>query len=141
MLDASLGSLPGMAGLLAGLLLLIVLTMRGFNLFILAPLCALLVAVTNGVPFWQTTGGADFIHGYMNGFASFVSAWFLMFLLGSLFGKLMEHTGAADAVALHQVERIADNLQSDSPAIIPVKKPIRGFPLGDFPLPTWSRSR
>ncbi len=106
MLDASVGSLLGMAGLLAGLLLLILLTMRGFNLFILAPLCALLVAVTNGIPFWQTAGSADFIHGYMNGFASFVSAWFLMFLLGSLFGKLMEHTGAADAVALAIINKL-----------------------------------
>ncbi|MFN6972677.1 MAG: hypothetical protein ACK4NN_17540, partial [Rheinheimera sp.] len=52
MLDAAVGSLLGMTGLLVGLLLLIVLTMRGFNLFILAPLCALLVAVTNGIPFW-----------------------------------------------------------------------------------------
>lgn len=97
-------------GLLAGLLLLIVLTMRGFNLFILAPLCALLVAVTNGIPFWQTPGAtaaqADFVHGYMNGFAAFVSSWFLMFLLGSLFGKLMEHTGAADAVALAIVKKL-----------------------------------
>ncbi|RVU42078.1 GntP family permease [Rheinheimera riviphila] len=96
----------GMAGLLAGLLLLILLTMRGFNLFILAPLCALLVAVTNGIPFWQTAGSTDFIHGYMNGFAGFVSAWFLMFLLGSLFGKLMEHTGAADAVALAIINKL-----------------------------------
>lgn len=106
MLDAAVGSLLGMTGLLVGLLLLIVLTMRGFNLFILAPLCALLVAVTNGIPFWQTAGSADFIHGYMNGFAGFVSAWFLMFLLGSLFGKLMEHTGAADAVALAIIKKL-----------------------------------
>jgi len=106
MLDASLDSMLGMAGLLAGLLLLILLTMRGFNLFILAPLCALLVAVTNGIPFWQTAGSTDFIHGYMNGFAGFVSAWFLMFLLGSLFGKLMEHTGAADAVALAIISKL-----------------------------------
>jgi H+/gluconate symporter-like permease len=106
MLDAAWGSMLGMAGLLAGLLLLILLTMRGFNLFILAPLCALLVAVTNGIPFWQTAGSTDFIHGYMNGFAGFVSAWFLMFLLGSLFGKLMEHTGAADAVALAIINKL-----------------------------------
>ena len=106
MLDAAVGSLLGMTGLLVGLLLLIVLTMRGFNLFILAPLCALLVAVTNGIPFWQTAGTTDFIHGYMNGFAGFVSAWFLMFLLGSLFGKLMEHTGAADAVALAIIKKL-----------------------------------
>lgn len=93
-------------GLLAGLTLLIWLTMRGVNLFILAPLCALLVAITNQIPFWQATGTTDFVHAYMNGFSGFVAAWFLMFLLGSLFGKLMEHTGAADAVALWIVERL-----------------------------------
>lgn len=96
----------GLFGLLLGLLLLIVLTMRGFNLFITAPLCALLVAATNGIPFWHVADKVDFVHGYMNGFSGFVAAWFLMFLLGSLFGKLMEHTGAADAVALAIVKRI-----------------------------------
>jgi H+/gluconate symporter-like permease len=35
----------------------------------------------------------------MDGFASFVAAWFFMFLLGSMFGKFMEDTGAADSVA------------------------------------------
>ena len=93
-------------GLLAGLGLLIVLTMRGFNLFITAPLCALLVGITNGIPFWQVSDKVDFVHGYMSGFSGFVAAWFLMFLLGSLFGKLMEHTGAADAVALAIVKRL-----------------------------------
>lgn len=93
-------------GLLLGLGLLIVLTMRGFNLFITAPLCALLVAVTNGIPFWQLSDKLDFVHGYMSGFSGFVAAWFLMFLLGSLFGKLMEHSGAADAVALAIVRKL-----------------------------------
>lgn len=101
--------LPGILslfGLLLGLGLLIVLTMRGFNLFITAPLCALLVALTNGIPFWQLSDKLDFVHGYMSGFSGFVAAWFLMFLLGSLFGKLMEHTGAADAVALAIVKKL-----------------------------------
>lgn len=95
-----------LTGLLLGLCLLIWLTMRGLNLFILAPLCALFVAITNGIPFWQASGNADFIHAYMNGFSGFVAAWFLMFLLGSLFGKLMEHSGAADAVALWIVQKL-----------------------------------
>ncbi|WP_348729075.1 GntP family permease [Rheinheimera texasensis] len=95
-----------LTGLLLGLCLLIWLTMRGLNLFILAPLCALFVAVTNGIPFWQASGNTDFIHAYMNGFSGFVAAWFLMFLLGSLFGKLMEHSGAADAVALWIVQKL-----------------------------------
>jgi H+/gluconate symporter-like permease len=42
----------------------------------------------------------------MSGFSGFVAAWFLMFLLGSLFGKLMEHSGAAHAVALWIVKKL-----------------------------------
>ncbi|EKE68114.1 GntP family permease [Gallaecimonas xiamenensis] len=85
-------------GLLVGLGGLIWLTMRGMSLFLSAPLCALIVAFSGGVPFWQG-GSNDFVSGYMNGFGGFVSAWFLMFLLGSMFGKFMEDTGAAESVA------------------------------------------
>jgi H+/gluconate symporter-like permease len=42
----------------------------------------------------------------MDGFASFVSAWFLMFLLGSLFGKFMEDTGSADSLARWIVQQL-----------------------------------
>ncbi len=41
-----------MIGLIGGLLLLIVLTMRGMNLFIAGPLSALVVALTSGMPFY-----------------------------------------------------------------------------------------
>ncbi|MFW8590071.1 GntP family permease [Glaciecola sp. 2405UD65-10] len=84
-------------GLIGGLLLLIVLTIRGVNLFIAAPLCALLVAITNGISVF--TGDANFVTTYMSGFSGFVASWFFMFLLGAIFGKFMEDTGAADALA------------------------------------------
>ncbi|KFZ30436.1 citrate transporter [Pseudidiomarina salinarum] len=86
-----------MIGLVGGLALLIVLTLRGMNLFISAPLCAVVVALTSNVPLFQ--GDVNFVSAYMDGFASFVAAWFFMFLLGSMFGKFMEDTGAADSVA------------------------------------------
>jgi H+/gluconate symporter-like permease len=86
-----------MIGLIGGLTLLIVLTLRGMNLFISAPLCAVLVALCSNVALFQ--GEVNFVSAYMNGFAGFVAAWFFMFLLGSLFGKFMEDTGAADSVA------------------------------------------
>lgn len=86
-----------MIGLVGGLVLLIVLTLKGVNLFISAPLCAVIVALCSGVPL--LTGEVNFVSAYMDGFAGFVAAWFFMFLLGSLFGKFMEDTGAADSVA------------------------------------------
>lgn len=93
-----------MFGLVSGLVLLIVLTIRGMNLFIAAPVCALLVAVTNQIPVF--TGDSSFIDLYMSGFSGFIAAWFFMFLLGAIFGKFMEDTGAADAVARWIVSKL-----------------------------------
>ncbi|RUO36992.1 citrate transporter [Aliidiomarina shirensis] len=86
-----------MIGLVGGLILLILLTLRGWNLFISAPVCALIVALCSGIPVFL--GDVNFVENYMNGFSGFVASWFFMFLLGSIFGKFMEDTGAADSVA------------------------------------------
>lgn len=91
-------------GLIGGLILLIILTIRGMNIFIAAPLCALIVALTNGVPIF--VGDGNFVGAYMQGFSSFVASWFFMFLLGSLFGKFMEDTGSADSVARWIVDKL-----------------------------------
>ncbi|MFQ3249943.1 GntP family permease [Glaciecola sp.] len=84
-------------GLVGGLALLIWLTIRGMNLFIAAPACALVVGLTSGLPVF--IGDNNFVSTYMSGFTSFIASWFFMFLLGALFGKFMEDTGAADALS------------------------------------------
>lgn len=89
-------------GLLLGLALLIYTTMRGMNLFIATPLCALVVALTGGIallPSLAPEPGRDLISLYGTGFSDFVANWLFVFLLGALFGKLMEDSGAADSVA------------------------------------------
>lgn len=93
-----------MMGLVGGLVLLIVLTIRGMNLFIAAPLCALVVALTNGMSVF--IGEINFVETYMSGFSGFIAAWFFMFLLGALFGKFMEDSGAADSVSRWIIQRI-----------------------------------
>lgn len=89
-------------GLAFALALLIALTMRGWNLFVATPLCALIVAATSGIallPPLAAEGTPNLVGAYMGGFTGFVTNWFFMFLLGSIFGKLMEDSGAADAIA------------------------------------------
>lgn len=91
-----------MIGLVGGLALLIYLTMRGTNLLIAGPLSALVVALFSSVPLFPQMvgeGEVNFLGNYMTGFSSFITAWFPMFLLGAIFGKLMEDTGAADSVS------------------------------------------
>lgn len=95
-------------GLLAGLGLLIWLTMRGASLFVATPLCALLIALTSDIavlpPFG--VGGRDLVTLYMGGFTDFIGKWFFMFLFGAIFGKLMEDSGAADAIARWITQRL-----------------------------------
>ncbi|MCQ5364086.1 GntP family permease [Anoxybacillus salavatliensis] len=98
-----------MIGLIGGLVLLIVLTMRGMNLFIAAPLCALIVALFSELPLFPQLAGegqANFVGNYMAGFSGFVQSWYLMFLLGAIFGKMMEDSGAAHSVSKWVVEKI-----------------------------------
>ncbi|CCQ12711.1 D-beta-hydroxybutyrate permease [Pseudoalteromonas luteoviolacea B = ATCC 29581] len=95
-----------MLGLVGGLVLLIIMTLRGVNLFIAAPLCALLVALCSDMALFPVGEAVNFVSTYMNGFAGFISAWFFMFLLGSLFGKFMEDSGAADSVARYIVSKL-----------------------------------
>ncbi|WP_026045636.1 GntT/GntP/DsdX family permease [Paenisporosarcina sp. TG-14] len=92
----------GMIGLILGLVLLIVLTLKGVNILIGGPISALFVAVMSGLPLFPQLveeGAPNFVTSYMTGFTSFILAWYLMFLLGAVFGKVMEDSGAADSVA------------------------------------------
>ncbi len=96
-------------GLVAGLGLLIVLTVRGLNILIAAPICAALVAATSGLawlPPLAEDGAPDFATAYMTGFTAFFADWFLMFLLGAIFGEVMGRTGAAAAVAHWILEKL-----------------------------------
>ncbi len=96
-------------GLLGALALLIVVTMRGMSLFVATPLCALIVALTAGLPLLPALAGPDgmnLIDQYMAGFTGFIASWFFIFLLGSLFGKLMESSGGADSVSHWIITRL-----------------------------------
>ena len=94
-------------GLIGGLVLLIWMTVRGVNILIAGPVAALIVAVTSGLPLLPPLAGTlgdgtaapDFASAYMTGFSSFLADWFLMFLLGAIFGEVMAASGAASSVA------------------------------------------
>ncbi|WP_433743858.1 GntP family permease [Falsibacillus pallidus] len=98
-----------MIGLIGGLALLIYLTMKGMNLLIVGPISALFVALFSGMPLFPQLAGegeANLVGNYMTGFSSFVTAWYLMFLLGAIFGKVMEDSGAADSISQFVVKKL-----------------------------------
>ncbi|MDE0581505.1 GntP family permease [Planococcus sp. A6] len=83
-----------MLSILIGLILLIALAYLGWSIIWVAPLAAGVVALLSGLDVYST-----YTETYMSGLVSFVQKWFPIFLLGAVFGKLMEETGAARAVA------------------------------------------
>lgn len=83
-----------MIGLVSSLALLIVLTLRGVNIIIGALLCSVLLAATGGL----NVNTAMSVH-YMEGFTGYFYDWFLVFLLGAIFGKVIQDTRSAASIA------------------------------------------
>lgn len=82
------------AGLAIGLAALIWMAMRNVHIVVAAVVASLVVAVFSGL------GALDAMTGpYMTTFTDYVKDFFLIFLLGAVFGKLMGETGAAESIA------------------------------------------
>src|SRR5215470_11782491 len=81
-------------GILIGLGLLVWLAYRGWSILLLAPFCALIAALLAGQPLL-----ANWTQTFMSNAAGFVAQFFPIFLLGALFGKLMEASGSVEAIA------------------------------------------
>ena len=91
----------GLLGMLVGLGLLMYLSYRGWSVLLLAPAAALVVAAFSGEPLlahWTLT--------FMSAAAGFIAQFFPIFLLGALFGKLMEDSGSVEAIAAFMTARL-----------------------------------
>jgi H+/gluconate symporter-like permease len=93
--------LLGLAGILIGLGLLIWLAYRGWSVLLLAPLAAMVTALFSSEPLL-----AHWTQTFMGSAAGFLGQFFPLFLLGALFGKLMEDSGSVTAIARFTTERL-----------------------------------
>ncbi len=91
----------GLAGVLLGLALLVWLAFRGWSVLLLAPIAALLAAAFAREPLL-----AHWTQTFMGSAAHFLAQFFPLFLLGALFGKLMEDSGSVTAIANWMTERL-----------------------------------
>ena len=80
--------------ILLALVLLMAIAYRGLPVILFAPLCALLAAGLSGRPVLPT-----YTETFMASAAGYVRSFFPLFLLGAVFGKLMETSGAAGTIA------------------------------------------
>ncbi|MFO1073284.1 MAG: GntP family permease [Geminicoccaceae bacterium] len=91
----------GLLGILLGLILLMGLAFRGWSVILLAPLAAAIAALAAGEPLL-----AHWTQTFMGSAARFIAQFFPLFLLGALFGKLMEDTGSVGTIASFMTSRL-----------------------------------
>src|ERR1700742_5158799 len=95
--------LLGLLGILIGLGLLIAFAFRGWSVLLLAPLAALIAALFSREPLL-----AHWTQTFMTSAAGFLAQFFPLFLLGALFGKLMEDSGSVASIARFMTERLGE---------------------------------
>jgi H+/gluconate symporter-like permease len=91
----------GLVGIVVGLGLLIWLAYRGWSVLILAPLAAMVTALFSGEPLL-----AHWTQTFMGSAATFLAQFFPLFLLGAIFGKLMEDSGSVATIARFMMEKL-----------------------------------
>jgi H+/gluconate symporter-like permease len=93
----------GLLGILVGLGLLIWLAFRGWSVLLLAPAAGLVAALFGGAPLL-----ANWTQIFMGSAARFLAQFFPLFLLGAVFGKLMEDSGSVSAVADFMTQKMGE---------------------------------
>ncbi len=88
-------------GIIISLLLLTFIAYRGLSVILFAPVCALLAAITAGLPIMPT-----YTEMFMPRAVIYVKNFFPVFLLGAVFGKVMEESGCAKAIAKLIAEKL-----------------------------------
>jgi H+/gluconate symporter-like permease len=91
----------GFVGILVALGLLVWLSFRGWSVLLLAPAVAIIAAAFAGEPLL-----AHWTQTFMGSAAQFVAQFFPIFLLGALFGKLMDDSGSVDAIARFMSDKL-----------------------------------
>jgi len=91
----------GLLGIILGLTVLVGLSFRSWSVLVLAPLAAMVAALFAGDPLL-----AHWTQTFMGAAAGFVASFFPLFLLGAIFGKLMDDSGSVNTIARFMTEKL-----------------------------------
>ncbi|ACO77608.1 integral membrane permease/GntP family/citrate transporter [Azotobacter vinelandii CA] len=90
-------------GIVLSLVLLMYLAYRGINVLVLAPALALFAVLFSGE---SGTLLGTYTQVFMQSLGNYVVKYFPLFMLGAIFGKLMDDSGSARAIAHWLVRRL-----------------------------------
>lgn len=87
-------SFISLGGIIFSLCVLIYCAYNGRSIIWVAPLCAVIVAVTSGLNVLDA-----YMVDFVRGLGEYVISWFPAFFLGAVYGKIMDMTGSARSLA------------------------------------------
>ena len=94
--------MSGIVGILIALALLMYLAFRGVSVLILGPAMAIVaVLIAGGLPILAT-----YTQIFMQSTGDFIILFFPLFILGAIFGKLMDDSGSAQSIARWSVSKL-----------------------------------
>ena len=94
----------GILGLIVAIACVVALIWKNWHMAIVSLAGALIVILFNGMnPFTTLT------ENFMTGMSSFAGNWFLLFMLGAIFGKVMGDSGASVGVANSMLKLFGEN--------------------------------
>ena len=93
----------GLAGLVLSVVAIVFLVWRGWHMAIVSLAALLIVIATNGMGLFESINDA-----YMGDMSAFVGSWFLLFALGSVFGRVMGDSGASAGIASSMLRLVGE---------------------------------
>lgn len=88
-------------GLIAAIVLLVVMIIKGLDMITATVITALVILLTSGLNIFD-----GFLNVYSGGAGGFVASWFLILGMGGVFGQLVLETGLATKVAKFLTEKL-----------------------------------
>lgn len=98
----------GIIGIIVSLLLLMYLAYKGISVLILAPLLACFAALMGAIGTGETHLLATYTEIFMKSLGGYVTKFFPIFLLGAIFGKVMDDTGSAKSISLFICKKLGE---------------------------------
>lgn len=93
----------GIMGLIFAVITVIFLIWKNWHMAIVSLIGAMIVIVFNGM-----NPVAALTDNFMKGMSGFAGSWFLLFMLGSIFGKIMGESGASVGIANSLLKLLGD---------------------------------
>ena len=102
----------GVFGIILCAALVIIMTYRGWNIIIVAPICAIILMLLTQQPLVET-----FSKTFLGGSANFVSSMFGIYLAGAVLGEIYNVSGAAESIARSLMKTLKGKREKPSPLV------------------------